>query len=230
MSAMMTESLSLQWKATRWALVPFVLAGFGLPLVAMAHAEAASEGSVFAPGWDAIAAAQQWVPLFPVMAALLGVTIGLAAWAWDHRAGHVYALSLPLPRWRYALLKLGAGAAMLLVPVAAAWAGALLGALTTNVPEGLHAYPNAFGTRFLLASLIAYVTMFAFAAGTMKTAIRVLSAFLVFLIFGSLLVGFVEQAFGYEDLWTPIDVMNAALGRWPGPFHVFGGNWMLIDV
>lgn len=230
MSAMLKQSLFLQWKVSRWALLPFVLAAFALPLLAMGRAGAAARTDSFAAGYAALAVMQQWVVVFPLTAALLGVTVGLAAWSWDHRAGHVYALSLPVERWRYVLLKVTAGAVVLLIPVAAAWAGALLGTLTSDVPEGLRAYPNAFALRFLLAALIIYAATFAAAAGTMKTAVRILSGLLLFLLFGSILVGFVEQTFGYDDLWTPIDLLNAALGRWPGPFHVFGGNWMLIDV
>ena len=230
MNAMLMQSLYLQWKVSRWTLVPFVIAAFGLPLAAMAHADAAAADTLFASGYSAIGAMEPWVPLFPITAALLGVTMGLAAWSWEHRANHVYALSLPVARWEYALLKLTAGAAMLLIPAAAAWAGALLGAATSSVPEGLHAYPNAFGLRFLLAALIIYAAAFALAAGTMKTTIRLLSGLLLFLIFGTLLVGLIEEIVGVDDLWTPIEILHAALGEWPGPFHVFGGNWMLIDV
>ena len=230
MSDRMTQTLALQWRSTRWALLPFVVAGFGLPLAATQSAEAAGATSPIDASNAMLLALQNWTPLFPLTAALLGVTAGLAAWSWDHRANHVYALSLPLPRWRYALLKFGAGALLLLVPVVAVLAGVLLGRATLDLPPELHAYPFSFALRFLLAALILYALTFALAAGTMRTAIWVISGFVAFLLFGTFAVTFAREAFGIPNLPTPIDLVHAALVRWPGPFHVFGGNWMPIDV
>ena len=230
MNGMLGQSLMLQWKASRFAVVPFVLAGFGLPLLAVRQAHASAARSPFGAAGTMIDSLQMWLPLFPITAALLGLTLGLGAWSWDHRSNHVYALSLPVTRWEYALLKLAAGVIVLLIPVAAVLAGVSLGVALIDVPAGLHAYPFAFTFRFLLAALIVFAAAFALAAGTVKTTTRVLSGLVLFLIFGSIAVGFVEQAFGIEDMWTPIEMLHAAFGRWPGPFHVFGGNWMPIDV
>jgi hypothetical protein len=230
MSERLRQTLMLQWKAARWPLLPFVLASFGLPLAAMTTAGAAGEREVFSAGMVTLLVMQQWLVLLPLTAALLGLTIGLTAWAWDHRANHVYALALPIERWRYALLKLVAGVLVLLIPVVAAWAGALTGAVLTDVPPGLHEYPNAFALRFLLAALITFAATFALAAGTMKTAIRVITGLVLFFIFGSIAVGFLERVLGVDDLITPIEILQSSLTSWPGPFHVFGGNWMLIVV
>lgn len=230
MSDRMKQTLALHWKAARWPIVPFVLASFGVPLAAMSTAAAAAERETMAAGITALFVMQQWLVLLPLTAALLGLTMGLTAWSWDHRANHVYALSLPIERTRYTLLKFGAGVIVLAIPVGAAWAGALTGSVLTDAPEGLHEYPNAFALRFLLAALITYSVTFALAAGTMKTAIRVLVGVILFVIFGSILVGFLERILGVNDLVTPIEVLHESLTVWPGPFHVFGGNWMLIDV
>lgn len=230
MNPMLMQSVHAHWKNVRWPLVPFIAAGFALPFAALRWAAGAAEAAVYSPALDAIAAMQIWVFVFPVMAALLGATMALTAWSWDHRANHVYALSLPVTRTRYTALKLAAGAILLLLPVLAAWAGALLGTLTIEVPADLRAYPNAFALRLLLGALICYAVVFALAAGTMKTAVYIITGFLLFLVFGSLFVGFVEELTGRTDLWTPIQIVHAALSEWPGPFHVFGGNWMLLDV
>ena len=82
---------------------------------------------------------------------------------------------------------------------------------------------------FVLAALITFSVTFALAAGTMKTAIRVLTALILFIVFGSILVGFIERVTGVDDLITPVQMLHDS-ATWPGPFHVFGGNWMLIDV
>ena len=230
MRAMLGQSLYLQWKTMRWPLVPFVLAAFGVPLLALRQAHAAAVVAPFSAAENVLYALQYWTLLFPLTAALLGITFGLSAWSWDHRTHHVYALSLPLARWEYALLKFAAGVAFVLIPVVALLAGTLLGLAGLDVPDGLHAYPFAFAFRFLLAVLIAYAVGFAAASSTVRTAIWILSAYLAFLILGSLAVGFAREALGMTDLLTPLDIMGRMLARWPGPFHVFGGNWMPIDV
>ena len=230
MKGMLGQSLALQWRVSRWPVVPFVLAGFGLPLLALRGAQGIAARVPEGPAEAILVTLQNWTPLFPLTAALLGVTLGLGAWSWDHRGNHVYALSLPVGRWEYALLKFAAGGVIMLVPVAAVLAGVSLGLAGFQLPEGLHAYPLAFTLRFLLAALVVYALSFALAAGTIRTALWVISLFLSWLIFGTLAVGFAHEVLGVEQLPTPLDLLNAALSDWPGPFHVFGGNWMPIDV
>src|SRR5690606_14011096 len=100
---------------------------------------------------------------FAFVAVAAGVVIALVSWNWDHRTGHVYALSLPIPRWRYALLKLWAGAVALVVPTLAILVGAGIGLMAVEIPEGLRAYPIAFAARFLLCSIAFYALLFALA-------------------------------------------------------------------
>lgn len=230
MRAMLMQTLSLQWKAARWALLPFVITAFGFPLMALRTARANLEQVSFAPAETVLMSLQYWVLIFPLMAALLGVTVGLATWSWDHAAKHVYALSLPLRRREYAVLKFGTGAVLLTIPVAALMIGVLLGLAGFEVPDGLHAYPLAFTLRFLMAALVAYAVAFALASATMRTAVWVISAYLLFLIFGTIVVEFARESLGMTELLSPVELMSRALMRWPGPFHVYGGNWMIIDV
>lgn len=231
MNAMFREIVALQWKVSRWAVAVFVLLGFGIPMLAM---QVLGQVSGPAAGLEAttefVLALRLWNPLFPALAAVMGFTFALTAWNWDHKTGHVYALALPVTRWEYALHKFAAGALVLLIPAAALWIGALAGTALTRIPEPLQAYPHALGIRFLLAALIVYAAAFALAAGTMRTTVILILSVLAFLIFGTLLVGWVEQLFGVEIPLVPFDLLEAALLRWPGPFHVFGGNWSLVDV
>ena len=71
-----------------------------------------------------------------------------------------------------------------------------------------------------------------YAAGTIRTAVTVLTALVVLLIAGDLAMPFVAMVLDRPELrflnvtqWT-FDVLT----RWPGPFHILAGNWSLIDV
>ena len=109
------------------------------------------------------AAATVWLAMLFGTALFAERSAGVLARHWKH----VYALSLPLARWEYALLKFAAGVTLVLIPVVALLAGTLLGLAGLDVPDGLHAYPFAFTFRFMLAVLIAYAAAFAAAAFTL---------------------------------------------------------------
>jgi hypothetical protein len=231
---MFQQILFLQWKGSRYGLLPLALLAFGLPIVAV-------QGLV--PGVGAPEAAsvrasillftlQGWAPAFPGLAFALGATLALMVWNGDHRGEHVYPLSLPLPRWKYVLLKGGAGAVLLCLPVALLWLGSLLATSFTDIPEGLRAYPSAITFRFLLASLVAFAVFFALAAGTMRTAVALLCAWVGFLILGELLPPFLGEALNMPALesWSLLEWILESSTVWPGPFEVYTGNWMLIDV
>jgi len=65
-----------------------------------------------------------WLPFYPMLALAIGITLALSSWNWDHQLKHVYALSLPVTRLEYSLLKMGAGAALAMLPVIGLWIGA----------------------------------------------------------------------------------------------------------
>src|SRR5256885_6973350 len=156
-----------QWKWTRLIVGVGSIAGFGVPLVSVQGAARADSNPLQAG--ELLQAVQSWGTLYPVLAAALGLPISIATWAPDHRGRHVHALSLPLPRWRYVLLRFGAGAALLAVPVFAVSAGALLATWSATIPAGLQGYPGALAIRFALAVLVAYAVFFAVSAGTGRT-------------------------------------------------------------
>jgi hypothetical protein len=228
---MFAQLLALHWKAARWFMLPLVLLCFGLPQLAVRTAESVMEaGNEFAGSAEMLSILQGWLPLFPLLALLSGVFAGLTAWTWDHGTRHVYALSLPVSRREYALLKLSAGAVVLLLPTLAILAGLLMVALLADIPEGLRIYAFSFTTRFLLASMLSYALLFALAAGTMRTTIYLGSAFVIVLVFGSIFTSVLEDMIMQRGLLSPVAMLHHALVNWAGPFSVFGGSWMFIDV
>src|SRR3569833_3213920 len=105
--------LSLQWKSTRWGVLLLTPLCVGLPILLLRLSYQATQQPFSEPALAMIRFMQIMMGLFPMLAAICGAAFALAVWNWDHRTNHIYALSLPLERWRYGLLKLGAGAVML---------------------------------------------------------------------------------------------------------------------
>jgi hypothetical protein len=231
---MFRQILFLNWKGSRFGLLPFLLGAFALPILAV-------QGTAISPDRPVSVTVQAsqilqvlglWTPAFPGFAFLLGTVLALLIWNWDHRGNHVYALSLPMPRSQYVLYKMGAGALLLLLPVLLFWVGCHLAVGSLDIPEGLKAYPNAIAFRLLLASLIAYALFFALAAGTMRTAIILLTAWVLLIFLGEVIPPIVGEILDFPALYefSLIEWLLRASVSWPGPFEVYSGNWMLIDV
>ena len=91
--------LMAQWKWTRLLLLPAVVVGFALPILSVQHLESSNAS------WNVIREAAAWSVWFAALAGALGLLVATSAWLSDHRGGHVYALSLPVKRWRYVLLR-----------------------------------------------------------------------------------------------------------------------------
>lgn len=213
--------LFTQWKWSRQILLPAVLAAFVLPIWSVQRA-----GDPNQSWWEArqlLASVQTWAVAYPVLAAGIALAVAMTAWGADHRGRHVYALSLPVPRWHYALQRFGAGIILLAVPVVALWIGAVVAAATVTIPTGLHTYAGALALRFALASAVAYAVFFAITAGTTRTAGYVLA-----IIGGLIAVQILTAAAGLEIRIIPF--VGDRLLLWPGPLEIFSGRWMLIDV
>src|SRR5204863_855618 len=163
-----------QWKWTRLIVALGSIAAFALPIVSVQGA-ARADSSPLQAG-ELLQAVQSWGTLYPVLAAALGLLVAIATWAPDHRGRHIHALTLPVPRWRYVLLRFAAGAVLLAAPILAVFAGASLAVLFATIPAGLQAYPLALTLRFALAVLVAFALFFAISAGTARTAGIVLAA------------------------------------------------------
>src|SRR5205807_9048093 len=141
----------------------------------------------------------------------------------DHGGRHDHALVLPLPRWRYVLMRFGAGAVLLAAPIIAVSAGALLATWTATIPVGLQGYPGALAVRFALAVLVAFAVFFAVSAGTARSAGIILA-----LIGGVMLVQVITNVARVDlDL---VGKLQLLVLNWPGPLAIFTGRWMLIDV
>ena len=213
--------LFTQWKWSRMAVLLGVLAAFVLPLLSVQQA-----GDPDLTSWGArqlLSGVQAWSVLYPALATAIALVLALAARGADHRGRHVYALSLPVPRWHYALQRFGAGVVLLAAPAVALWLGALVAAGSAHIPQGLQAYPGALAVRFTLALAVAYAIFFAIAAGTTRTAGIVLSA-----VGAVIVVQVLASSAGIELNLIPF--VGDRLLLWPGPLEIFSGRWMLIDV
>jgi hypothetical protein len=223
--------LFLHWKQIRMALVPFIIASFGLPLMAI-------QGLGTPPGslattleaYRVVDGFEAWLPFFPLLAAAIGATLALSAWNWDHQLGHVYALSLPVTRTEYTLLKMGAGAVLALLPAAGMWLGAHMAAASITLPEGLNAYPNQLAWRFFLAVLLTYGLFFSLAAGTVKTTLWILTGIVSFVVLGLTGTELLAPSVDFFARTNVVETVIEWLAHAPGPFEVITGSWTLIDV
>lgn len=210
-----------QWKWSRQALAFLCLLAFALPLVTLrAAADAGGIGR-----WEVLrllSALQSYGMFYPLLAGLCGLLLAFTAWQSDRRGRHVYALALPIERWRYVLLRFGAGLVLLAGPVLLVWLGALVAVARITLPQGLHGYPTLLALRFALATVVSFACFFSVVAGSSRTAAWILG------ILGLvILLGMVVQALtGLNPVLWIID----RLMIWPGPLDIFTGRWMLIDV
>jgi len=210
-----------QWKWSRLIVVLGTVAGFALPIISLQGAARADRGPLQAQ--ELLRAVQSWGSLYPVLAAALGLLVAIATWAPDHRVRHVHALSLPLPRWLYVLLRFGSGVTVLAGPVLAVLVGALLATTLASLPVGLQGYPLALALRFAMAVLVAYAVFFAVSAGTARTAGVILG------VIGSVIVVQIVANVANVEL-DLLGKLQVVILNWPGPLAVFTGRWMLVDV
>jgi hypothetical protein len=218
---MFRQILYTQWRWGRLLVLFLALAAFSVPPLSVQ-----SLGDPAVSRWridDILSSVQSWGLIYPLLAAGAGLTLALTTWAPDHTGRHVYALSLPLPRWRYALLRFGAGAVLVATVAGAVLLGALVAAATVTPPAGLRTFPFALALRFGLAAFVAYGAFFAISAGTNRTAGYILAT-----LGGLVLAQIIVTAAGSD-----VNFLLSALERlllWPGPLEVFTGRWMLVDV
>jgi hypothetical protein len=206
-----------QWKWTRGVLLLIALTTFALPLLSLRSSAGAGDDSMF------ISSMQGWAVGYAFAAAGVGLLLGILSWSYDHRLRHVYALSLPIQRWRYALMRFTAGLTLLALPVATLFVGAEIVAHSSLVPRTLQAYPVALTLRFAFAALVAYAVFFAISAATARTAGYILASIGLMFVLDIIL----RAAGSHVSLPDYLaDVLLVA----PGLLAVFGGRWMLVDV
>ena len=214
---MLRAILVTQWKWTRTLVLFATVLAFALPVFAYANARVAGTAREF------IFATQRWGGGYALLAAALGLLVALAAWQHDHQGRHVYALSLPVTRSRYAALRFVSGLVFLAPAVLALLVAALFVTVSGAIPEGLQAYPFALALRFAFAAALAYAIFFAIASSTPQTAGIILG-----LIGAVLFTQYLLSVLG-----TRIDILGP-IGEFifvrPGILSVFSGRWMLFDV
>ncbi len=217
---MFGQILYTQWKWARTELFLYVLMAFLIPVtiirVGFSYIDTYSIRSVLGIG--------SYVGVFfGSLAVLCALGLAWRPYILDASLKHVGPLTLPVSWATFVRMRFLAGAALLIVPAIAVWIGGVLAAASVSMPSTLHAYPGGVAIRFLLASWVAYSAGFLLQYVAGKHATRVA----IFLFFAIVVIQSGAMLFGYDDL-----LVNAwnALTTWPGPFSVFNGRWMLIDV
>jgi len=216
---MLKAMIRLQWKACWHIVVALSAAALALPIVSVRT------------GWRGtgehlprfLIELQLWGLFYPAMAAVTAVVLAAAIWASDRRGHHIYALLLPIPRWRYVLLRYLAGLGLLLPVVLALWIGAVIATASLDMPPGLRQFPHSLTAKFALALLLLFGLAFAAAAAS-RRALGI--GFRLLGLFVAVHVAVILLDPGTNLIWRVV----SALATWPGPFAPLGGRWMLIDV
>jgi hypothetical protein len=218
---MFRQTLYVQWKWNRDFLAFYTALAFAVPLlflwIALPHLGFSSSRELVRVG-EIIGVT------VAVIAVLAGMTIAWQGYGIDERAGHIYALSLPITRTKALAIRAAAALVMLVLPAAAVWAGALLATGQVSLPATLHGYAGALAVRVLLASWLAHACMFAlrYSAGR-----RARGALLVLVLLMSGASAVAVAAPGTRIFFSrAADFMISN----PGPFGAFFGRWTLIDV
>ena len=216
---MLKAMIRLQWKGCWHLVVALAVAALALPIVSVRT------------GWQSsgeqlprfLIELQLWGLFYPALAAVAAVILAAAIWASDRRGHHIYALLLPIPRWRYVLLRYLAGLVLLLPVVLALWLGAIIATGSLDLPPGLRQFPHALAAKFGLALLLLFGLAFAVAAASRRAlgiGLKLVGLFIAVHIAVILLSPKTNL------IWTVV----TALSTWPGPLAPLGGRWMLIDV
>lgn len=212
--------LGVQWKRSRIAALLAALLAFSIPFLSIQLLRVGPEGGRAA---FMVAAMQSMGVAYALVAAGTGLAYGMLAWSADRRTRHVYALSLPVTRTRYAGMRFGAGALFLLIPALALLVSCAIAIAIIQMPAGLHAYPFSLTLRFLLASAVAYAVFFAAASITPRTAGIILGILAALVV-----VSFALSALSIRA--NPLVAVLDVLFGPAGPLSVFTGRWMLIDA
>jgi hypothetical protein len=221
---MYRQVLRSQWLALRLPVVLLAVLGFALPLLTVTYGGALENApSETVAQW--LFAAGKIGVLIPGLALLVGLLLGIGTWAPDHAGKHVYALSLPVPRAMYVLLRFAAGATLVAAPVVALGVGSAVAVLSVKLPSGIHAYPMQLTLRFALACLVCFAIFFAISISTKRAALAVLG-----LLGGVLLADLVLAALSISGAATVSETVLYLLTNWPGPLAILMGRWALFDV
>lgn len=216
---MFNAVLYTQWKWVRIPLLVLAVASFALPVLSVR-----SQYDPAIPAVALLSRIQSWGLVYPLLALCVGLVVALAIWMPDRSGRHIYALSMPLPRWRFVLLRFVAGLVLVLAPVILLGIGALVATAATRIPPGVNAYPGAIMLRFLLATLVAFSLAFAVAAGTSRLT-RVVLGVLCLVIAVEIALSLAGIS-GVDPVLRLLEWMASPTG----PLDIFAGRWMLLDA
>jgi hypothetical protein len=214
---MFQSMLAVQWRWSRWSVLLITIT-----LIATAAWSVGAEQPRFqepmpSPFAMRLETASGWLH---VLVFIAGFLLAMHAWRTDHAGRHVYALSLPIARWRYVLYRYGAGLLFITVITLAFWLSAVVVVSSITIPDGLHAYPIGLSLRLALALFTAYALFFAIWSATPRTGYYTAALIVLLLLVMTIPL-------------RPVFEFREAL-RWlwnyAGFAHVFSGRWFLIDV
>ena len=212
--------LETQWKWTRGVMLAATLTAFALPLLSMRDAGRALDEMNARELLDRM---HGFGTLYAVTAVFIGLVVAAMAWTSDHAGRHVYALSLPIERWRYVAMRFAAGALMMAPAAIALWIGSMVALASREIPAGLVSHPGGLAIRFALAALVAYALFFAISSGTKRTA-----GILLAVLGGLICLEMIGETMSLP--LRPLSLFLDLVVHQAGTLGVFNGRWMLIDV
>lgn len=220
---MFTAMLRAQWIWSRAMMLFFLAAGFTIPLLSV---------PLVARGRHTWMTSANIVDLGGVIGVAIAITMTVAAialeiqnWSVDERGGHVYTLSLPIDRRRYASYRLAGSFLLLALVCLAIAAGGLAAGALLDLPAALRTYPVALAVRALLAGWFVHTLAFAFRVGAWERSGKTLLVAL--LLLATALI--VPSAWpGTATGW--LSVVGRLLIAPGGPLGILAGHWSLIDV
>lgn len=215
---MLKAMIRIQWKSSWHLVIALAVAALALPIVSV---RLGWKGAANLPFY--LTQLQLWGLLYPTLALIAAISLAAAAWASDRRGHHVYALLLPLPRWRYVLLRYLASLVLMIPVVLALWVGAVVATSTLELPPGIRIFPHAIAIKFALSLLVLFGFAFAAAAASGRAlgyGLRALGLFLA--VHVAVLMLYPRT----NLIWSLVGILTS----WPGPLTPLGGRWMLIDV
>lgn len=216
---MLSAMIRLHWKSSRAWVLAAIAAVVALPIVSVALAWPHDSADVA----SFLARLDAWSLFYPAVAGVLGAVMAGLTWRSDRRGGFVYALTLPIERWRYVWYRFASGAILITSVAAALWLAALLTVATTPRAAFLHAYPTALAAKFGLATLAVFSASFALVA--LPGRVRQVGARAILALIALQALVFL---LGWQGNWL-VPVLEALTDRF-GPLGILGGRWMLIDV
>ncbi len=215
--------LYTQWKSSRPVLLLAMLVAGYIPVQTLRSMPYKSADTYHIPSlYYGITTASTY---YQLLALATAAVVAIASWQADAARQHVYALSLPLPRWRFVLLRFGAGAALLGTVAAAVGLFGGVAAALAPLPPMLHAYPVGLAIRFWLGALVPFALIFALLASNPRI-VRILVTAGVTLV----AVDMMLAAVGVIESPVIMTWMAEAIYASNGPLAAFLSKWMLVDV